>query len=244
VSAAPATGCARTVEARVAEVRDVGAYRLVRLEGEALEAPAPGRFAMARDPAGAAFLPRPVGPFRLDGGGVGVRGDPSFGVGALASARELTLLGPLGRGYDLAGLRPETTLLVAGGIGLTVLVDVPRALGGRLRLLAGFRSAAQAEVVALVDADAEVVLAPDVVTAALERSLAAGGVEAVLAAGSLPMMRAVAAACAAAGVPCQVALEAPMACGFGACYGCAVELDGRLQRLCIEGPVVAAERIA
>ena len=44
------------------------------------------------------------------------------------------------------------------------------------------------------------------------------------------------------GVPCQVALEAPMACGFGACYGCAVELDGRLQRLCIEGPVVAAER--
>ena len=35
-----------------------------------------------------------------------------------------------------------------------------------------------------------------------------------------------------------------MACGFGACYGCAVELDGRLQRLCVEGPVVAAERIA
>ena len=60
---------------------------------------------------------------------------------------------------------------------------------------------------------------------------------------SLPMMRGVAEACTAASVPCQVALEAPMACGFGACYGCAVELDGRLQRLCIEGPVVAAERI-
>jgi hypothetical protein len=35
-----------------------------------------------------------------------------------------------------------------------------------------------------------------------------------------------------------------MACGFGACYGCAVELDGHLQRLCIEGPVVDAARIA
>ena len=34
-----------------------------------------------------------------------------------------------------------------------------------------------------------------------------------------------------------------MACGFGACYGCAVELDGTWQRLCIEGPVVAAERL-
>ena len=71
-------------------------------------------------------------------------------------------------------------------------------------------------------------LAPDVVTGPLERTLAAGGVEAVLAAGPLPMVRAVAAACAAASVPCQVALEAPMACGFGACYGCAVELDGRV----------------
>ena len=78
VSAAPATGCARVVDARVAGVRDVGAYRLVRLEGEELEAPAPGRFAMARDPAGAAFLPRPVGPFALDGGGVGVLVDPSL----------------------------------------------------------------------------------------------------------------------------------------------------------------------
>ena len=37
---------------------------------------------------------------------------------------------------------------------------------------------------------------------------------------------AVAALAAEHGVPCQAALEAPMACGFGACYGCAVELDG------------------
>jgi hypothetical protein len=38
----------------------------------------------------------------------------------------------------------------------------------------------------------------------------------------------------------QVAWEAPMACGFGACYGCVVEIGGRLRRLCIEGPVLAA----
>jgi hypothetical protein len=29
-----------------------------------------------------------------------------------------------------------------------------------------------------------------------------------------------------------------MACGYGACYGCVVELDGGLERLCIEGPVL------
>jgi hypothetical protein len=36
----------------------------------------------------------------------------------------------------------------------------------------------------------------------------------------------------------QLAWEAPMACGYGACYGCAVEIDGRLARLCLEGPVL------
>jgi hypothetical protein len=36
----------------------------------------------------------------------------------------------------------------------------------------------------------------------------------------------------------QLAWEAPMACGYGACYGCVVELDGKLERLCIEGPVL------
>jgi dihydroorotate dehydrogenase electron transfer subunit len=36
----------------------------------------------------------------------------------------------------------------------------------------------------------------------------------------------------------QLAWEAPMACGYGACYGCAVEIDGRLKRLCVEGPVL------
>jgi dihydroorotate dehydrogenase electron transfer subunit len=38
----------------------------------------------------------------------------------------------------------------------------------------------------------------------------------------------------------QLAWEAPMACGFGACYGCAVEVDGELKRLCVEGPVLCS----
>jgi hypothetical protein len=34
-----------------------------------------------------------------------------------------------------------------------------------------------------------------------------------------------------------------MACGYGACYGCVVEIDGALDRLCLEGPVLAAARV-
>jgi putative intracellular protease/amidase len=32
-----------------------------------------------------------------------------------------------------------------------------------------------------------------------------------------------------------------MACGYGACYGCAVEIDGRLARLCVDGPVLRGQ---
>jgi hypothetical protein len=39
----------------------------------------------------------------------------------------------------------------------------------------------------------------------------------------------------------QLAWEAPMACGYGACYGCVVEIGGTLKRLCVEGPVLTAE---
>ena len=38
----------------------------------------------------------------------------------------------------------------------------------------------------------------------------------------------------------QLAWEAPMACGYGACHGCAVEIGGELKRLCVEGPVLLA----
>jgi hypothetical protein len=36
----------------------------------------------------------------------------------------------------------------------------------------------------------------------------------------------------------QLAWEAPMACGYGACYGCVVEVEGHFRRLCVEGPVL------
>ena len=58
------------------------------------------------------------------------------------------------------------------------------------------------------------------------------------------MLEAVRAMCADRGVTCQLALEAPMACGFGACFGCAVPLAaGGYMRLCVDGPVVDGGQI-
>ena len=75
---------------------------------------------------------------------------------------------------------------------------------------------------------AKVVVDPVLVTEALEPA------RDLLACGPEPMLRAVARIAPEA----QLAWEAPMACGFGACYGCVVELGGQLRRLCLDGPVL------
>jgi hypothetical protein len=53
------------------------------------------------------------------------------------------------------------------------------------------------------------------------------------------MLEAVRALCERSEVPCQLALEAGMACGFGACFGCVVpRRGGGYLRVCVDGPVV------
>jgi NAD(P)H-flavin reductase len=58
------------------------------------------------------------------------------------------------------------------------------------------------------------------------------------------MLEAVGSMCTDAGVPCELAMESPMACGYGACFGCAVpKVGGGYLRLCVDGPVVRADQI-
>jgi hypothetical protein len=100
-------------------------------------------------------------------------------------------------------------------------------LGGPPAIV-GFRSEWHAEAAALVP-NAAVCIEPTYVTSLLPDEQVD-----VLACGPEPMLAALRALAPAA----QLAWEAPMACGYGACYGCAVELDGELRRLCVEGPVL------
>jgi NAD(P)H-flavin reductase len=159
-----------------------------------------------------AFLIDPIGP----------------GTRALCSLRAddaIHVLGPLGNGFDLSVERP---LLVAGGIGLAPMPYLAEALGGAPAIL-GFRSNHHAEAARLLP-DASVVVEPRLVTELLPEDPGD-----VLACGPEPMLEAV-----RARVPdAQLAWEAPMACGYGACYGCVVERDGHYVRLCVEGPVLS-----
>lgn len=227
----------------VAAVEAVGAYTLLRLRDDGGDNGAPGQFFMLRaEPAPAdAYLPRAVSAAWAGDGEIAflldVRGP---GTRALAAARTVSVLGPLGRGFDLA---PGPSILVGGGIGAAVLPWLRRRLapGGEVRTVLGFRSEAHAVCAGLVDPAATVVLDPVLVTEPLARLLPAEAT--VYACGPDRMLEAVAALCAEHDVPCQLAMEAAMACGFGACYGCAVRIDGTWKRLCIEGPVVEAARV-
>ena len=206
----------------------VGPYTLLRVERGGIDPGIPGQFFMLEAPG--RLLPRPMSlclaadrelAFLIDPVGPGTRA-----LCALAPGEELHVLGPLGNGFDLDVERP---LLVGGGIGVAPFPFLSQALGAPPALL-GFRSDWHAEAAALLP-NAQVCIEPTYVTELLPDERLD-----VLACGPEPMLVAVRERMPGA----QLAWEAPMACGYGACYGCAVELDGELKRLCVEGPVLCA----
>jgi dihydroorotate dehydrogenase electron transfer subunit len=205
----------------------VGPYTLLRVARGGIDPGTPGQFFMLEAPG--RLLPRPMSlcltpagelAFLIDGIGDGTRA-----LCALEAGDDLHVLGPLGNGFDLDVERP---LLVGGGIGIAPLPYLSEQLR-RPPAVLGFRSEHHAEAAALVP-NAQVCIEPTLVT-----QLIPAGLD-VLACGPEPMLEAVRAIAPGA----QLAWEAPMACGYGACYGCAVEVDGVLKRLCVEGPVLCA----
>jgi dihydroorotate dehydrogenase electron transfer subunit len=212
---------------KVIAAEAIGPYTLLRVERGATEAGVPGQFFMLEAPG--RLLPRPMSVSVASEGELGFLIDPiGSGTRALCSLRpgdRIGILGPLGNGFRLDVERP---LLVGGGIGIAPLPYLSEQLGNPPAVL-GFRSSWHAEAAELVP-NAEVVVEPALVTDVLPAG------HDVLACGPEPMLEAVRRLTPHA----QLAWEAPMACGYGACYGCAVEIDGGLERLCVEGPVLEA----
>jgi dihydroorotate dehydrogenase electron transfer subunit len=207
----------------VVGVEPVGPYALLRLVRNGMDPGVPGQFFMLEAPG--RVLPRALSlclappaelHFLIDPVGPGTQA-----LAGLDRGDAIHVFGPLGNGFDLDVERP---LLVGGGIGMAPLPYLAECLRFPPAIL-GFRSELHAQAAALMPG-AEVVIDPVLVTDVLP-----DGYD-ILACGPEPMLRALPSG--------QLAWEAPMACGYGACYGCAVEIDGELKRLCVEGPVLAA----
>jgi dihydroorotate dehydrogenase electron transfer subunit len=171
----------------------------------------------------------------------------------------LWIHGPLGRPFspprdmaqDAAG-----AILVGGGIGVAPLAIWRRQLlaaGIPARVLLGFRDRANSGGLDLFDCS-EIRLASEdghtghrgFVTDLLAVLLEGDDVRsaAIYACGPPAMLEAVRGMCAEREVACELAMEAPMACGFGACFGCALpQSKGGYLRLCVDGPVVRGDEI-
>lgn len=164
------------------------------------------------------------------------------------------MLGPLGRGYTLPK-DPRVVVMVAGGIGIASLFGLAESILLRAKRpeVWVYIGAASGEDILMkselesMGARVEVTTEDGsmgtrgVVTHWLEMEgprLAKNGNSAVYACGPPEMLAKVATTAHTLSLPCQVSLEARMACGVGSCLGCAIRTRHRgYQMVCKEGPV-------
>jgi dihydroorotate dehydrogenase electron transfer subunit len=253
----------------VLERRRAGAYQALTLVAPRIaEAARPGQFVHLLAGEDRSFpLRRPFSIHWVEGSGtVGIVFDVvGAGTRALARLRPhdvVDVLGPLGRPFTLPE-EPVGCVLVGGGYGtapLFFLAGELRARRCRVDFVIGAATAAR-----LLDAmeakrlgHSLAVTTDDgsagrrgLVTGPLPGLLARTGTGRVYACGPMPMRAAVSRVAAAAGVPCQVAVEEQMACGTGICFSCVLPVGPggasggtRMARSCLEGPVFDGAAVA
>jgi dihydroorotate dehydrogenase (NAD+) catalytic subunit len=217
---------------------------------------------------GRPFLPRAISVAEAAPAKEGVRLDflvEGVGPGTdrlcqLEPGEEVWVAGPLGNSFSTPKqVNPAAAgaILVGGGIGIAPMAIWRRYLVERgipIRVLLGFRNEEHSGGLSELFCAGRN-LCPDVrlasedghaghqgyVTDLLATMLAGddAGSAVVYSCGPPAMLEAVRALCGQHSVSCQLAEETPMACGFGACFGCAVpKPEGGYLRLCVDGPVI------
>lgn len=177
-------------------------------------------------------------------------------MASLAPGLQIDLIGPLGKGFNLA---PQGSFcMIGGGMGIAPLYFLAQYFrdseyeGNDQPILLGAQT--QAELLVLSEDFTD--LGYSVLTATDDGTLGHHGfvtellddilrkVNQVYVCGPIPMMKIVAEKCSAAGVACQVSLETHMACGLGACLGCTFPaLGGGYKHVCKDGPVLSANEV-
>ena len=178
----------------------------------------------------------------------------------LREGARLPVLGPLGNGFDLP-TEKKVIILVGGGIGVAPLIFLADRTEDRdLRFLMGFGSASgvittekimRGSVPVAISTDDGTIGHQGPVTDLLEQYVTEHRAQAeavsVFACGPKRMLQKVVDVTTSLRVPCQVSLESSMACGLGACKGCAVKAAPEENRtyyyVCKDGPVFQAECI-
>lgn len=168
---------------------------------------------------------------------------------------KLSVMGPLGQGFILPG-NNEKAILVAGGIGAAPLYFLAGTIKNNpIEFMMGFGSSK--DIIPpehITKQPVSVSIATDdgsegysgMVTGRLNEYLDMHIHEkdalAIYACGPLPMLKKTASIASDRNITCQVSLEAMMACGLGACQGCAIKILSQdnltpYRHVCKDGPV-------
>jgi len=185
-----------------------------------------------------------------------------LGTAILSEARNgesMSVMGPLGRDFELPE-RDKKVLLVAGGIGVAPIIFLAQVMKGRdVEFMTGFTSSSEIiETGQVSDPSIRMSVATDdgtagyagTVTDLLKRYLDQNPNRSycLYSCGPLQMLKSVVSTAIDRDIPCQVSMESAMACGLGACQGCAVKAFSRegeihYHHVCKDGPVFPAHLI-
>jgi dihydroorotate dehydrogenase electron transfer subunit len=178
----------------------------------------------------------------------------------LREGHEVSVLGPLGKGFTLPK-KDQLPILVAGGIGIAPLAFLAQSLKTKaFPFLMGFGSASEIiDLEHLSGGRMEISVATDdgtrghagPVTDLLEKFLKSQKTKSkklsVYTCGPKPMLKKIAETARHRKIPCQLSLEANMACGIGACQGCALRAASSEKSpyvlVCRDGPVFPVHAI-
>lgn len=186
-----------------------------------------------------------------------IRGKGTEKLTEINTGDEIDMIAPLGNGFTLNEI-PEgkKIVVIGGGIGVPPLYAVAKNYGTQAIAIIGFRS--HDKIILQSDftsAGAETITCTDdgsygvkgVVTIPLFEKLEQESIAKIFACGPTPMLKAIIGAAKLYNIPCEVSLEQRMACGVGACVGCACTINrGGKQftlRVCKDGPVFKAEEV-
>ena len=227
----------------------------------------PGQFVNIYIPRADLLLPRPIsvcetfideGVFRIVCQAVG---EGTKIISRLKPGDALRMTGPAGNGFDINLIykRDGANITIAGGgIGVPPLLFLARALaenGNNTKITAflGFKTKTRAILTDEFEKAGAVRISTDDGSLGyngfVPDHMRAAGVEAdiIYACGPAPMLKNIAAYAAKKNVPCFVSMEERMACGLGACVGCAVKVktgDGfTYKKACSDGPVFDAREV-
>lgn len=199
------------------------------------------------------LLRRPFSVYRVEGDFVElIFNVVGKGTALLAGKRKgdtVDVLGPLGTPFNLTAGDFTTAILVGGGLGVAPLPIATATLRAARTPIATFLGARNSGQV--VDAFMEnLSVATDDGTRGFHGNVVELLTTAqarkpfpkpkIFACGPTPMLKALGTFAIQKGIPCEVSVEGPMACGIGICQGCPVELTGiekKFALMCKDGPV-------